>query len=115
MTDDEIKLFKRYLKERGIYSDFLREIKKYPERRVGLSIKYAFKSITTVSEPMMDFISWNCAKNQIWQHEYHMYRDFIKNIYYPFIDGRIFKTTLDKKEFLYEMVKHIEKFSKKKN
>ena len=74
MLDKNSKVFFRYLKERGIYTAFLKEVRKQPERREYRPIKESISSLVNrnlESEPLMNLINWSNAELEIWRNEYH--------------------------------------------
>jgi hypothetical protein len=82
MTDEEYKLFKRYLKERGLYNHFLEEAKNFPFRRTYQGIIYSINEYiskyTLPTEAIMDLIAWADSKmgSNFWSHEYDKYYKF---------------------------------------
>ena len=81
MTDKQYKLFKRYLKERGIYSIFFREASRFPERRLGETINSSMvKCFCT--EPIMNLITWRKTNlgHSFWSKEHLSFTKFVRNI-----------------------------------
>lgn len=80
MTDEQFKVFKRYLKERGLYSEFFRQAKAHSDRRLGLTIKGYIDRHCTAGEEIMGLITWSEARWGHWNEEYIKYREFLKPI-----------------------------------
>jgi hypothetical protein len=81
MTHEDFNLFKRYLKERGIYKLFFKEVEKFPKMRHEEPIIVAI-NITPPTEAIMHFISWTYSEQGVkfWTHEYITYRDLYNHI-----------------------------------
>lgn len=101
MTDEQFRLFKRYLKERGLYSEFFRQARVHSDRRLGVTIKVYIDSHCTAGEEIMGLITWSEAKWRYWNVEYAKYRTFLKCI--------IAKST--NKEKYYEHIQEIKKIN----
>ena len=101
MTDEEFKVFKRYLKERGLYNEFFRQTRAHANRRCGWTIKDFIGKHCSAGEEIMRLITWSEAKWRYWNEEYTKYREFLK----PIKIGHI-----DKKNF-YERIQKIKKIN----
>ena len=83
MTEIQYKLFKRFLKERGIYIDFFKEARKQPYRRTSfddqeIPINEFIKDHTRATEGIMNLIGWADSRmgSNFWSYEYNMYCKF---------------------------------------
>jgi hypothetical protein len=79
MTKTEYNFFIRYIKEIGLYSEFIKEIKRQPSRRYNKPLKEYCKKIHS-TQIIMNCIEWSEARKKIWQKcwvEYQNY--FLKN------------------------------------
>jgi len=104
MTDEQFKVFKRYLKERGIYSEFFRQAKAHSDRRLGLTIKGYIDRHCTAGEEIMRLITWSEAKWGHWSEEYTKYRKFL--------DPIIISKEINKNNF-YESIQKVKKINAK--
>jgi len=99
MTNDNYKLFLRYLKERGLYSSFVRDSKKFPYRRRNVPVKkYMLSDLCTPNGAIMNMITWSGASFEDWGKEYRMYINFYSEL-------------IRKKGDKYELFEGIEKVS----
>ena len=101
MTDEQFKVFKRYLKERGLYSEFFRQARVHADRRPCLTIKGFIERHCTAGEEIMGLITWSEAKWRYWNEEYAKYRAFLKPIIAKSIN----------KEIYYEHIQKIKKIN----
>ena len=81
MTNDKYKLFLRYLKERGLYSSFVRDSKKFPYRRHNVPVKeYMLSDLCGTYSAIMNMITWSEASFRDWGKEYRMYMNFYSEL-----------------------------------
>lgn len=108
MTHEDFNLFKRYLKERGIYTLFFKEAEKFPKMRHEEPIIVAI-NITPPTEAIMHFIAWGESEQgtKFWTHEYVTYRDIYNNITY--LKNRNVKIDKDKLNEIFKKYKVYEK------
>jgi len=99
MTNEQYKIFIRYLKERGLYFAFLNDAKQFPERRKGKRVKTALLNMASPTEAIMALIHWGNAEYKKWQDEYHKYINFY---------NQLDKSTKDNS---YEIFKKVKKLS----
>ena len=104
MTDEQFKVFKRYLKERGLYSEFFRQAREHADRRPNLTLlKYIYHHCMA-GEEIMGLITWSEAKWRYWSQEYTKYRKFLSPI--------IISKEINKNEF-YESIQKVKKINAK--
>ncbi len=99
MTNEQYKIFIRYLKERGLYFAFLKDAKQFPERRKGGHVKTALLNMANPTEAIMVLINWGFAEYKKWQDEYHKYINFY---------NQLDRST---KDYSYEFFKKVKKLS----
>jgi hypothetical protein len=80
MTIAQYNFFIRYLKERGLYTAFLKDARKFPDRRYYAPIKQYLLDDAPQGEEIMRLIHWSSASWCGWSNEYHNYKEFLRKI-----------------------------------
>lgn len=89
MTKTEYNFFIRYIKEIGLYSEFIKEIKRQPSRRYNKPLKEYCKKIHS-TQIIMNCIHWPTAVHNIWHRKYNEYIDFYKKHFNDYVDKKLF-------------------------
>lgn len=78
MTNEELNLFKRYLKERGLYKEFINEAQKFPLRRRGNKIIDFLLLYCGPTSGIMNLLGWAETRlgSNFWSSEYVKYQRF---------------------------------------
>jgi hypothetical protein len=97
MTIAQYNFFVRYLKERGLYTAFLRDAMTFPDRRNNAPIKQHLLDNIPQGEEIMKLILWSAASWSGWSNEYNNYNEFLR------------KTKYTPKEKIYEIFKSVKK------
>ena len=79
-----IKLFNRYLKERGLFTEFWREAKRQEDERLHMPTFVYLKKYNNLppEEFIMDLICWTKCRlmNNFWHYEYDFTRNTLHTI-----------------------------------
>ena len=81
MEAKELKFFKRYLKEEGLYSAFVKDAREQQDRRLGTSFAGYIQKIARSTDILMIVICWGEAKYQYWRDVYHEYQLYFNKNY----------------------------------
>ena len=90
MTLDDYKTFIRYIKEKGLYTIFIKDTKKFANRRVDkygedkpkIPLKDYMLHYIGATEEIMLLINWSKSTFRGWQNVYSDYKTFYKNKLY---------------------------------
>ena len=80
MTIAQYNFFIRYLKERGLFTAFLRDAMMFPDRRNNEPIKQHLLDNIQQGEEIMRLILWFDASWSGWGNEYRNYNKFLSKI-----------------------------------
>lgn len=81
MVKKEYNFFIRYLKDKGLYAEFFKEIKRQPDRRSNVPFKKYCEGIAS-TDILMNCICWGDARlTDLWKEQWYKYDEFFLKKY----------------------------------
>ena len=79
----ELKFFIRYLKERGLYSAFVRDARRQQDERLnGIPFHEYIRGMKNSTDILMDVVYWAESEYSYWQNVYYDYKLYFRKNYY---------------------------------
>ena len=78
----ELNFFRRYLKERGLYSAFLRDARQQQNWRLKKPYQEYIRGMKNSTDILMDVIHWAESEYSYWQNVYYDYKLYFRKNYY---------------------------------
>lgn len=82
MEARELKFFIRYLKERGLYSAFVKDARRQQNERLhGIPFQKYIRGMRDSTEILMNVVNWGASEYRYWHNVYDDYKSYFrKNI-----------------------------------
>ena len=82
METRELNFFRRFLKERGLYSAFVRDAKQQQNLRLKKPYQEYIHGMNDSREILMDVLHWRESEYHDWQNVYYDYKLYFRKNYY---------------------------------
>jgi hypothetical protein len=83
MEARELKFFIRYLKERGLYSAFVKDARRQQDERLyGIPFQKFIRGLSDSTEILMHVVNWGASEYRYWQNVYDDYKSYFREKYY---------------------------------
>lgn len=83
MEDRELKFFIRYLKERGLYSAFVKDARRQQDERLyGIPFQKFIRGLSDSTKILMHVVNWGASEYRYWHNVYDDYKSYFREKYH---------------------------------
>lgn len=82
MEARELNFFRRFLKERGLYSAFVRDAKQQQKWRLKKPFQEYIRGMKHSTDILMDVVHWGESEYKYWHTVYDDYKKYFEKNYY---------------------------------